>query len=508
MMRRVPPEMFQFAVSSKAELYTAILHGFGEANERLETALGIDEVRARLRSVGWLEALDDEELAVALGQLERWGLLDVIQNHGENYRTAADYERRNLQYSLTKQGEAAYAGVQHALSVLASTGALQTAVLDAIADRLDELYVLLTTPDSQDRRIFSTVQELEGHLEGLRNNSKQFNAELQRLLRGEGADLTTFHEVKSATVAYLQEFVTNLDQRCHAIAAAGVRIEQHGVEAMQHRALAGAELPPTSEDDAEEQWLAHRRARWEGLRAWFWPDDGSTPRAEQLHTVARRAIVTLLQVLDRIVESRRRSSSAAADFRTLARWFTVAPSDEDLHRLWSAAFGLGSARHTHLAHPDPELVAPSTPWAQAPPVEVSALLRKSGRTERFTRTGKVRDVAELKRQRAERAQAERAQLEQTCSALATDGPVCLSRFAELDHTVFEHLLDMLGRALAAPADEHGRRVGATADGRAEVLLRDPADGRRAELRTQHGRLTGPDYLVEVRLTDSRREATG
>lgn len=116
MMRRVPPEMFQFAVASKAELYTAILHGFGEANERLETVLGIDEVRARLRSVGWLEALDDEELSDALGQLEGWGLLDVIQNHGENYRTAADYERRNLQHSLTKQGEAAYAGVQQRIN--------------------------------------------------------------------------------------------------------------------------------------------------------------------------------------------------------------------------------------------------------------------------------------------------------------------------------------------------------------------------------------------------------
>lgn len=508
MMRRVPPEMFQFAVAGKAELYTAILHGFGAANERLETALGIDEVRSRLRSVGWLEALEEEELAAALGQLKQWGLLDVIQNHGENYRTAADYERRNLQYSLTKQGEAAYAGVQHALAVLASTGALQTAVLDAIADRLDELYGLLTTPDSHDRRIFSTVQELEGHLEALRNNTKQFNAELQRLLRGEGADLTTFHEVKAATVAYLQEFVTNLDQRCHAIAVAGARIEQDGVEAMQQRALAGAELPPTSDEDADEQWLAHRRARWDGLRAWFWPVDGSTPRAERLHTVARRAIVTLLQVLDRIMESRRRSSSAVADFRALARWFSVAPSDEDLHRLWSAAFGLGSARHAHLAEEDPELVAPSTSWAQAPPVEVSALLRKSGRTERFTRTGKVRDVAELKRQRAERARAERAELEQTWAALATDGPVRLSRFGELDHTVFDRLLDMLGRALVAPADEHGRRIGATADGRAEVSLRDPGDGSRAELRTQHGRLSGPDYLVEVRLVDDLREATG
>ncbi|MFE4960309.1 DUF2397 family protein [Streptomyces sp. NPDC056653] len=61
-------------------------------------------------------------------------------NHAENYRTADEYERRNLQYSLTRRGEAAFAGVQHALSVPASTSVLQTAVLEAITDRLDELY--------------------------------------------------------------------------------------------------------------------------------------------------------------------------------------------------------------------------------------------------------------------------------------------------------------------------------------------------------------------------------
>jgi uncharacterized protein (TIGR02677 family) len=111
--------MFRFTTGELSGLYTAILHAFGEANERLETALGLDDVRARLRSIGWFDALDDEDLATALGRLRDWHLLDVIQNHAENYRTASEYERRNLQYSLTKRGEAAFAGVQHALSVLA-----------------------------------------------------------------------------------------------------------------------------------------------------------------------------------------------------------------------------------------------------------------------------------------------------------------------------------------------------------------------------------------------------
>ncbi|HSV67998.1 MAG TPA: TIGR02677 family protein [Mycobacteriales bacterium] len=514
---RVPPDMFRFTSGDRAELYAAILHAFGEANERLETALGLDEVRARLRSVGWFDALTDDDLVAALRQLKDWQLLEVIQNHAVNYRTAEEYERRNLQYSLTRRGEAAFAGVQHALAVLASTGALQTAVLDAVADRLDELFGLLTDAGSANRRVFTALQELEGHLDALRHNTKQFNGELQRLLRADGTDLGTFHEVKAATVAYLQEFLTNLDQRAHAIASSLARIEERGVAGLHQRALLGAELPPVAGADPAPAWLAHRRARWDGMRAWFRPLDGTPARVGQLHVVARRAIVTLLQVLDRITESRRRASSAVADFRELARWFAVAPGEADLHRLWSAAFGLGSARHAHLGQPDPELIPVGTPWAAAPPVEVSALLRTSGRTERFSRTGRVRDVVAIKAARAARARAERAELEAAWGRLGTDRPVRLSDFGELEHPVFERLLDLLGRALATGADAEGARRAVTSDGRVEIVLWPPPDRRTAVLRTAWGTLTAPDYVVDVRTAGDtsrqqpapdRREAAG
>ncbi|WP_438268006.1 TIGR02677 family protein [Kitasatospora purpeofusca] len=507
-MRRVPPEMFRFTTGERAELYGAILQAFGAANERLETALGLDGIRGRLRAVGWLDAVDDDDLQEALRKLREWQLLDVVQNHAENYRTAEEYERRNLQYSLTRRGEAAFAGVEHALSVLASTGALQTAVLEAITDRLDELYVLLGDQVSSHRRVFTTLHELEGHLEALLANTKAFNGELQRLLRAEGADLVTFREVKAATVAYLQEFLVNLDQRGQAVADAVERVEQRGVSVLHERALRGAELPPVAGGDPAPAWLERRRARWEGLQSWFRPADGSRPRVEQLHDVARRAIVTLLQVLDRITESRRRSSGAVQDFRELARWFAAAPAEEDLHRLWSAVFGLGSARHAHLAHPDPELVPSSSSWVEAPPVEVSTLLRTSGRTERFTRTGRVRDIGGIKAARTERARKERAELEAAWDVLGTDGPVRLSGFGTLDHAVFERLLDLLGRALAVRPDSGGTRRAVTSDGRVEIVLRPLPNGGRAVLRTPRGRLEGPDCLVEIRSAGSARQRAG
>ncbi|MFC5831847.1 TIGR02677 family protein [Nonomuraea insulae] len=526
---RVPPEMFRFTTTERADLHTAVLYAFGEANERLETALTVEEVRERLRTVGWYAPVGEQELAGTLKQLAGWGLLDVIFNHAGSFATAEEYERKNLQYSLTKRGEAAFAGVQHAMAMLASAGALQTAVLDAIADRLGELEGLLRDPDpGRNRRIFSSLQELEGHLDGLRNNTKQFNGELQRLLRVEGTDLATFHEVKAATVAYLQEFVTNLEQRGDTIAAALRAVARHGVSVLHARALDGGDLPKVPGVDHATPWLAVRAARWEGLCSWFAPDEGfgdvsgaaldasasastgvgrgagagagggAQPRVRQLHDVARRAIVSLLQVLDRITDSRRRSSSAAADFRTLARWFATAPAEDDAHRLWEAAFGLGSARHAHLGHTDAELIPAGVPWAEAEPVEVSALLRSRGRTERMGRTGKVRDVAALRAERRARAEKERAELEAAWAALATTGAMRLSQLGELDHDTFGRLLDLLGRALAERPDSTGFRRAVTSDGRVEIVLRAPDDGAVAVLRTPEGWFRGPDYLIDVR----------
>ncbi|AXX28285.1 Hypothetical protein APASM_0920 [Actinosynnema pretiosum subsp. pretiosum] len=503
----MPPDMFRFTTGALSGLYTAVLQVFGEANERLETELGLDDLRSRLRSAGHLDPLDDPALTAALGQLRDWGLLDITQNHTENYRTADEYERRNFQYSLTRLGEAALAGVTHALNTLASTGALQTAVLDAIADRLGEIAALLVDPAATDRRLYSALLELEGHLEGLRANTKQFNGELQRLLRAEGADHSTFREVKAATVAYLQEFTENLENRAHSIAS-GIRlVERHGVPELHRRALLGAELPPSANPDRDDEWSETRRKRWEGLRAWFLPEDGSRARVDDLFAVARRAIITLLQVLERINESRRRSSSVAEDFRELARWFAAAPAEIDLHRLWTTAFGLSSSRHAHLGHPDQELHSPSGSWRGAPPVAVSPLLRTSGVTERFTRTARVRDVVALKEARAEAARAERAELQAAWDRLDTGGGVRLSHFTALDHDVFERLLDLLGRALSTRPDHAGVHRAATADGRVEILLRAPADPRApAVIRTSQGCFTTTDYDIEVRALGRGRAA--
>lgn len=495
---RLPARIFDFTTGGRRDLYFAILHVFNDANERLETSLLLEQVRSRLFETGYTDPVEEAEVETALRHLESLFLVESSQSYTAVYATAAEFERKNVQYTLTVRGEAEFAGVRLVLERLRERGALQTAVLDAIADRLDGLHALQADEDpGLDSRVFTTLQELEGHLDSLRDNTKRFNNELQRLLRSEGADLDTFHEVKRATVGYLDAFVDNLEQRARTIADALTRVEGRGVERLLERALNGANLPPSATEAVRAEWSQARRAKWSGLRLWFAPTEDGQEGVRRLHEVARRAIGSLLESLERITESRRRASSTAEDLRTAARWFAAADSTEDTHRLWSALTGLSPARHAVSGHADGELIPAGTSWSRADPVPVSANLRSSGRSGRVARTARVRDVAATARIRKERALAQRAQVERARRLLATDGPVRLSAFAELDHEVFEELLALLGRALSEPADGDGDRRALTSDGRLEIVLSAQPDDREARLRTPRGILTGPDHMVSI-----------
>ncbi|WP_232836754.1 TIGR02677 family protein [Lentzea terrae] len=452
----VPADLFRFTTTERADLHTAVLRAFGVANAHLETSLTLDDVQQRLRDVGWSEQVTDDELTASLTSLRQWGLIESTQHR----------------YGLTKLGEAAYAGIQHALETLTSSGALQTAVLDAIADRLDEL--------TKTNRAFAALMELEGHVQTLQTNTARFNADLQRLLKQEH-DLATFQDVKRTTITYLREFVADLDARKHRIREAIGDVPATILE----QAKEGAGL--YQDDD----WLQQRTKKWQDLKAWF----HDTPsKADELQDVARKAIVQLLRVLDRISE-RKKPTNTAADFRALAQWFARTSTEDEAHELFNAAFGLFPARHAHLAHADGELIPSGEPWHNTPPVTISPQLRATGKQEHIGSTGKIRDVDEIRRNRRLQAEQERAELEHAWRQIQTDGPIRISTLTNLDHDTFHRLIDLLGRALGSDPDSTGTRTAGTSDGRMQINLRNARGW--ATITTQKGTLSGPDYVIDV-----------
>jgi uncharacterized protein (TIGR02677 family) len=500
--RGLDAELFRFSTGDHRALYLAILSAFDEAAV-LAPSLNLDQVRAALLDVGWDEPLADDALQRALTALtDDWRLLEATQDHGAHYKTPEDFERKNLQWSLTPRGGAAVSGVLQALTALRTAIGLQTAVLDAIGDDLHELASLVGRPatPATDGQVHIKLAQVERHHHAMIDSVRQFNGHLQRLLREDGTDDQVFVDVKRRTISYLEEYVQGVERPQRRIAAGVAAVEGTGLETVFDRALSGANLAPLADGDPGPAWLDDRSRRWRALRAWFAPRDLTQPRIAALIDVARRAIIELLRVLERRWDSRRRSASIATDFRTLGRLFAAAPGDLEAHRLFAAAFGIWPARHADHPSIDGQARQPNESWLITEPAEVAPALRTTGQVTNRGRSHPVADPS-LLRARRQREQVEQLAVhEELRGSLITDGAVRLSAFGDLDPEAFAELLTLLSYALDARADTNGSRRALSADGEVEVVLASPADGASATLRTRHGTLRAPDFRVSITTT--------
>ena len=201
-------------------------------------------------------------------------------------------------------------------------------------------------------------------------------------------------------------------------------------------------------------------------------------------------------------ERRSGRSDRSADFRTLALWFAQAPDEAATHRLWRTAFGLSPSRHltvdaeTLAARADDPVPA-STPWAAAPPLQISPRLRKTGSYERRGKPSRVADRSEQRRHLAELAAREAEQTAAARAALATDGPLRLSDVGTLPADAFRLFLGVLGDALTALVPGRREVAVSTSDGSMAVRLTVLEGAGRAEIATPDGVFRGPDHLVHI-----------
>ena len=505
--RSLEPDLFQFATTALHELHAALMLAFDQAAV-LRPALNVDQVREELARVGWDEPLDGERLQQALGSLVGWGLLEATQDHSAQYGTPEEFERRNLQWSSTRKGEAAVAGALRALEVLSASVGLQSAVLDAIGDALGDLDALLGKPEPDAARVHIRLRELEGHLQALVESARRFNAHLQRLVRDDAGDEAVFVDVKRATIGYLQDYVDGVERPMHRVATRIGALERRGTTALFDTALAGANLAPVASGDPGPAWIAERVHRWDALGLWFAPADGAAPRIRDLLDVARTAIIELLRAMERRNDSRRRSTSLAGDFRRLADAFEACPGDAEAHRLFAAAFGLWPARHAHKPPADGTARAPHRSWLDAEPVSVEPALRTSGSLAERGRDPRVGDPAELRAARARRAAEALAARGAVQARLHTSGPgggpgggperlSALAARVGFDEAAFDELLRLAGSALNAPRGTDGRHRALSADGRVEIVIGPELAGGSATFETARGTFSAPELEIAL-----------
>ena len=495
---------FSYLTAPNALLYRAVMAAFVQAKRRFTVHLRPEDVHRDIAGGAYeLPTVTD-----ALARLVEWGNLRADPDTSR-VTTVEDFHRARFLYQLTQRGEAVEEALQSYDEALGRRGALQAVALADIATQLRALLELATRPNPDQAKVHLLLRGLVDRFTDLASNAQAFMGSLQRTIDLHDADADAFRAYKDRLIDYLERFIKDLVSTGSEIAGLIESVERAGVARLLDMAAwreAEDAAPGGEHDEGDPRRREYERGRrlwqdrWDGFVGWFLSQPQHPSQAKLLRAQARAAIPALLQVVATLNERRSGRSDRSADFRDLARWFAQAPAEPDLHRLWRAAFGLSASRHLVAAEAStaPEITVPaSTLWADAPPVEISPRLRKTGSYERRGKPNRVVDRSAQRRHLAELAAREAAETAAARAALTTTRPTRLSDLDVLDPAPFRLFLALLGDALAARTPGASTVETTTSDGSLMVVLTALADHQRAEIRTSHGVLRGPDHVIEI-----------
>jgi uncharacterized protein (TIGR02677 family) len=529
------PQPFAYLSTPNAALYTQVLGVFAQARARFTVHLRPEDVLAELRRDSAAAALAVETVSGALEQLESWGNLRADADTGR-VTTVEDFHRARYLYQLTRHGQAAVAAISAYEQALGHRGQLQAVALEDIVEQLSSLLVLGRDSDPDPAKAHLALLGLVDRFTSLADNAEAFMASLRRTIDFQEGDEDAFIAYKDRLIGYIERFIADLANRGAQIADLLGRLNASGVSRLimlaarreaADAAPDGARIPGQAGKDESDETpspspspspspavataaiataLAGWENRWRGLTDWFVSRDSHHPsQAKLLRASAVSAITSLVNTVSALNERRGGRVDRSADFRALARFFAEAPSDEEAHRLWRAAFALTPARHLSLDAETQELwsreqLAPSTPWEQAPPLRISPRLRETGSYERRGSPNKVADRSAARAVLAEQAETEAAQTAAARSRLATDGPTLLSEIGGpdgLDRQAFRLFLAVLGDALSARMPGEAECSATIGDGSMEVRLKLVDESKIIDIPTEDGVLSGPEHIIEI-----------
>ncbi|MGT2430706.1 TIGR02677 family protein [Cupriavidus basilensis] len=382
---------------------------------------------------------------------------------------------------------------------------LQTVALEDIASRLAALQALLDgngdTSDADVAKVHEILRDLVLVFENLADNAQAFMAGIARSIELQRAEATAVATYKRRLIDYLERFMGDLVRRSDTIArlllALGPRINLALQQVAEREARDAA---PGDERELAEERARRWRAwleRWKGLRGWFLSTGQEPPQAELLRARARAAIPQLLGAIAALNERRSGRSDRSADFRTLAGWFASCDNDDDAHRLARAAFALNPARHFSLNPLNDADLPASTPWADAPPLEINPRLREYGEAAPRGPLPKVRDRSAERALMAVQFAEESRQVDAARQHLATGRATRLSELGELDLPTFGLFLNLLGEALSEQARPDKPVERQTGDGLLRIRLEPLEADSLALITTPSGVFSRRDHRLTI-----------
>ncbi|MCZ7528582.1 MAG: TIGR02677 family protein [Acidimicrobiia bacterium] len=466
------------ATSTRAETNLAVLAALEAARAAYRPSLRAEEITARL-APGLVEDADD--VRTVLDALADWGCVaHAFDRSHRRVARLADFYREQLVWQITPVGRAVVEAARAVLTAFEAVGGLRRRIFGELRRRLQELEVAAGAGDAN--AAYVVLRALSVDLDELTRSAQDFRAKLQQLADQADVDPGEFSAVKRVLVEYLSNFSQDLYLHRGELERRVDAVERLGCVATLAAAgddSADAVLDTTGgRPQLERTW----RARWEAMRAWIVGAPDVASGIAELTDALTDATTTILTHVRRLADAGQRRISRAGELVELAAWFARC-TDDEAHRLFDAAIGLGQAPRVQT--PSPDVVGRARPgWFEGPTVDLVAVVRPVGASNVTGRVGRVVDFsAELDAMAAEaRGAALRRRAAARVLAAGLDGAV-------LPADAFDLLLVGVSRALNASG------IGsAVVEGIVVEVAPDPAG---TEIGTERGRLSMPGLAVSV-----------
>jgi uncharacterized protein (TIGR02677 family) len=485
---RLRLEALRYAVNDEAATYIAVMRVFTDGTAGLLSDLSAAEVAERLDGL----ELDVDTVDARLTYLVERGNLARSPRETEA-RSIREYLTTRARYQLTQRGELVHRQVEELLGATDEVREVSTEMLGGILGGLrrlvqyDDERLAGADPDEVAREVATVFAQFER----LVTSTRDFYASLAAVLNRYDLGREDFQAFKAALLDYLQRFVDEVARSVPQIAELLGDLEPRQ-PALLARAATGTRLLGLEGVRARRS-LGLEEQDWQGLHAWFRGGPGRRSDADEVRSLATRAMRALLVNLRRISTSTEREVSRYADLLRLATWFD-ASTPADAHALWAAAFGLYSCRHlSFVADPDADPPPATSSWWRAPVADVPVMLRASGERRASGATARREDFAAAKARRiAERERAQRERDEALHELASRKG---VHAEFELSDGARAALLDLYARALSGASGPLRAPATARADQVALTVRRTP--GRSTCVRSPSGLLQLVDLTLEL-----------
>lgn len=482
--------LFNFARRERRQSYLWALRALNQLRAEHQLQAYPEDIATRLndlgrahRSVPCLAVTDLREMLDDL-----WD--ERVLHRGEDASRAgslARYRNRNSMYQFTELGYRAFCAVEEVLGARIEDASLSRL---AFADMLSDLRALaVANANADSAEIYRKLMRLDAAVDNMAKHAAQFNLALGDIRQQAEVSTETFLRYKNALLSHMRDFVAELDRYSSSLAEAMTDVERTGVETMLERASTSDERVLLPVAERRQDW----RRRWAGLVAWFVPGEGgSSSGADQLQASTHAAISGVIALLRQITEARRAGVSRVTQLRFLASWVAGVPDDERAQVLAATAFNLSSVRHLGGAHEDTDQISTRLSWWDAPGVEVSLPLFRTGKAAGPGVAQQVRVNSPSRRRLKTQQLQERADGRAAAQSLLQHG----AHGRVLSEAEAAVTLRLLSLALETRTVVAGRLTGGTGSDELMLLRLTPSQ-TGSVLRTVQGQLHLPGFEVRI-----------